>query len=136
MSINGSEGKKRISVVGPDNDAPTSTGYRIPRVAILESADEIMVKAELPGVGPEDVDVKIDHHRLTLEARRRPIEAERLPAVVRGRDLDSYRRTFTIGRGIDTESMRAAMGNDGMLVVHLPKRKEESARNVEINMGY
>ncbi len=131
MSTNG-EGKKRISVLTPENEMTAAGTFRTPRIAILESPEEFVVKAELPGIGPEDIDIKVDHGRLVLEAHRKGLDAERLPAVVRGRDLDDYRRTFTIGRGIDASHLRAVMNNDGVLVLHLPKRQDHHARLVAI----
>ena len=128
----GGESKKRISVVSSENEPPPSgAAYRTPRVSILEASKEFLVKAEIPGAGTEDVDVKFEHGRLTLEARRRPFESERIPAVLRGRDLSNYRRTFTVGSGIDADHMRAVMGNDGMLHLHLPKREEHTVEITE-----
>lgn len=136
MSGMGGESKKRISVVSSENEPPAAgNNFRTPRISILESGKEFLVKAEVPGAGPEDIDIKFDHGRLTLEARRRPLEVERTPAVLRGRDLSHYRRTFTVGSGISSGNIRAIMGNDGMLHLHLPKREEHTVQSVEISQS-
>ncbi len=133
-SGNGGDGKKRISVLTTEDEERRSSMAHAhsPRIAVLESEKEFLVKAEIPGVSPDDINVKIENGRLTLEARRKPTEHERAAAVVRGRDLDDYRRAFTVGRGIDSTNMRAVMGNDGILAVHLPKKQERDARAIAI----
>lgn len=141
MNITGSnggsgngEGKKRISVLTTEDEERRSSMAHAhsPRIAVLESDKEFLVKAEIPGVAPDDINVKIESGRLTLEARRKPTEHERVTAVVRSRDLDDYRRAFTVGRGIDCKNMKAVMGNDGILSVHLPKKQERDARAISI----
>lgn len=87
-----------------------------PPVDIFESDKEILLFADLPGVGKEDVSLNVDKDRLTLEGKTPEIR---------------YRREFIVSSGVDVERTEAKVQN-GVLEVHLPKAKGLQTRSVKV----
>jgi HSP20 family protein len=110
---------------------PTRGGVHFaPRVDICESAHELTLYAELPGVRPEDVDLHYEKGELTLYARVRPRHEGR-PLLVQEYEEGDFYRAFTIHESIDASRIEAECKN-GVLVVHLPR--VEAARPRQINV--
>jgi len=103
-----------------------------PSVDVSETAKEVIVTAELPGMDPKDIDVAVNRDVLTLRGERKK-EAER-----KGENFHRMERTF----GAFTRSIRLAAeveGNkvdaaykDGVLKITLPKTKEASVKKIEV----
>lgn len=91
------------------------------RVDIGETADEIEVKADLPGVDPKDVEVTLDGDILTLKAQK-SAEADRKEKSwrVRERSYGSYARSIRLPQGIDPAKVKADFA-EGVLTVTAPK---------------
>jgi HSP20 family protein len=110
---------------------PTRGGVHFtPRVDICESAHELTLYAELPGVRAEDVDLHYEKGELTLHARVRPRHPGHHLLVQEYEEGDFY-RAFTIHESIDASRIEADCKN-GVLIVHLPKA--EAARPRQINV--
>ncbi|MBK8254272.1 MAG: Hsp20/alpha crystallin family protein [Polyangiaceae bacterium] len=100
-----------------------------PLVDVLESASELVVIADLPGVAKDNMHIHFDKNRLTIEGKRaQPKFAERTPDAV----LPDYRRTFLVPQGIDGDRISADLSN-GVLTVHLPKQSAREPRRIPIN---
>jgi HSP20 family protein len=110
---------------------PTRGGVHFtPRVDICESAQELTLYAELPGVRPEDVDLHYEKGELTLYARVRPRQDSH-HLLVQEYEVGDFYRAFTIHESIDAGRIEAECKN-GVLIVHLPKA--EAARPRQINV--
>jgi HSP20 family protein len=110
---------------------PTRGGVHFtPRVDICETAHELTLYAELPGVRPEDVDLHYEKGELTLYAHVRPRHESHQLLVQEYEEGDFY-RAFTIHESIDAGRIEAECKN-GVLIVHLPK--VEAARPRQINV--
>jgi HSP20 family protein len=110
---------------------PTRGGVHFtPRVDICESAHELTLYAELPGVRPEDVDLHYEKGELTLYARVRPRQDSH-QLLVQEYEVGDFYRAFTIHESIDAGRIEAECKN-GVLIVHLPK--VEAARPRQINV--
>ncbi len=102
-----------------------------PAVDIYEDDRSITVKADLPGVSKDRLDLKVSGNTLTLEGQTAidiPKDMEALYADVR---VQGYRRSFTLSNELDTANINAQM-NDGVLTLSLPKRPELQPRKIEI----
>ena len=102
-----------------------------PLVDVFENADEVLVVADVPGVGVDAVDVRVENGTLTLEAKHPGRETRSAPALAREYEELDRARSFRIPDGIDTSRITAEAKN-GTLVVHLPKVAAVKPRKIEI----
>ena len=103
--------------------------YR-PDVDILELADELTVRADVPGVRPEDIDINFEEGALTIYAKvaDRPPSG---PMLLREYGVGDYRRTFRVSEQIDASRISAQYG-DGVLTLHLPKAEKARPRKIQV----
>jgi HSP20 family molecular chaperone IbpA len=110
---------------------PTRGGVHFtPRVDICETAQELTLYAELPGVRAEDVDLHYEKGELTLFARVRPRHQHHQLLVQEYEEGDFY-RAFTIHESIDATRIEAECKN-GVLIVHLPKVEAARPRQIDV----
>jgi HSP20 family protein len=112
------------------------TGW-MPAMEISESADELTVTAELPGMEQKDIDVSIDDGVLTirgekLEERKEGEEGKKF--YLSERNYGSFQRTFTLPRTVDAAKISAEFVK-GVLTVRLPKTAEQKAKGRKIEIG-
>ena len=122
-------------VFGSSWDTPEPTGAWIPAVNVEETADELLLTAELPGTPEEDIHVDIENNILTIrgekrEAREEADEGRRYH--VWERRYGSFHRAFTLPRSVEADAIRADF-DDGVLTVRLPKSPEAKSRAIEIS---
>jgi HSP20 family molecular chaperone IbpA len=96
-----------------------------PLVDIYESKDEILIFADVPGVGSDDLAIHMDKDQLTIEARRAATGTEQ---------AFDYKRTFVVPRGIDAENIGANLQN-GVLKLTLPKSAAMKPRQIAVTAG-
>jgi|TARA_B100000809_G_scaffold265575_2_gene324838 HSP20 family protein len=121
-------------VFGNAWDEPDLAGNWIPAVNVEESADELLLTAELPGMREEDVNVNIENNILTIrgekrEAREEADEESRYH--VSERRYGSFHRRFTLPWSVDADAIRADF-EGGVLTVRLPKAPEAKSRTIGI----
>jgi HSP20 family protein len=105
-----------------------------PAVDIYEQDGNIVLKAELPGVDPKDVDVRVENNVLTLRGERKldsDVKKEGYHRVERA--YGSFGRSFTLPTVVDTEKIKAEY-KDGVLRLTLPKREEAKAKQISISV--
>ena len=112
---------------------PRTIGF-VPAVEISESADEITVTAELPGMEIGNVHVELDDDVLTLrgekqEERKEGDEKSEYHLVERS--YGAFQRSFTLPGSVRPDDVTAEFAK-GVLTVHLPKAKNGPARGREI----
>ena len=103
-----------------------------PAVAILDAADAIVLKAELPGLSPEDIDIEIDDNVLTLKGERRfdeKVEEGRYYRVERA--YGSFQRSVTLPQGVRPDEITATF-DSGVLTVRVPKADEVKPRKIAV----
>jgi HSP20 family protein len=111
---------------------PTRQGVTfVPDVDILENQEAITLRADLPGVKKENVNINIQEGILTLTATVEPLEKNH-QLLYREYDVGGYSRRFTLGERIDQSKITANLEN-GVLTLHLPKAEEEKPRKIEIS---
>jgi HSP20 family protein len=103
-------------------------------VDITETADEIVLAAELAGMKKEDIDISLSGETLTLSGHRKFEQAQHSGQYLRiERQYGSWRRSFQLEVAIDATGVTASYEN-GVLTVHLPKAKSAMPRQIEIDV--
>jgi HSP20 family protein len=108
-------------------------GAWAPAVDIYEHEGNLVLKAELPGIDPKDVDVKVENNVLTLQGERKfesEVKREQYHRVERA--YGTFSRAFTLPSVVDTEKIKAEFTKDGLLRVTLPKRDEAKPKQISI----
>ena len=110
-------------------------GSWAPAVDIYEKDGNIVLKAELPGLDPKDVDVRVENNVLTLRGERKfdnEVKRDSYHRVERA--YGTFTRSFTLPNVVDTGNIKADF-KDGLLHVVLPKKEEAKQRQIQINVG-
>lgn len=101
-----------------------------PNVDILESAEELMLKAEMPGSASDRISITYENDVLTLHGK----VLERQPDVrylLHEYGVGDFHRSFEINERIDPERICAEYA-DGVLTVHLPKAEAIRPKKIEV----
>lgn len=115
------------------SEATRGQHYFTPRVDIFETDSELLLQADVPGVRPEDVDLRYDQGELILHARV-PARSTGRRFLVREYEEGDFFRAFTVHESIDSTRISAECKN-GVLTVHLPKAAPHRTRQVPVNAG-
>lgn len=102
-----------------------------PAVDIFEDASGITIKADLPGVSADRLDVKVEGNTLTIEGQASIDVPEGMEALRADLVSSHFRRSFTLSNELETDKIRAEV-RDGVLTLHLPKRPELQPRKIEV----
>lgn len=103
-----------------------------PAVDILEEKDAIVLKAELPGVKPEDVSVTVENNMLTVSGERRFEKEEKKENYHRiESSYGSFSRSFALPDTVDASSIDASLDN-GILSLRIAKRAEAQPRKIQV----
>ena len=114
-----------------DRYAPGPTGWT-PDVDILETSNQYIVIAEVPGMTRDELDIRVHEGRLTIagERRERTQQCEQYHRVERGHG--TFSRTFHLPVDIDGDRVTADLRN-GVLTVTCPKAADGAARRIEVS---
>jgi HSP20 family molecular chaperone IbpA len=105
-----------------------------PSVDIYEDAQGITLKADLPGVSRDRLNIQVDKDTLALEGQAYIEMPERMDAVYADVQSTRYRRNFTLSDELETDRIDAEM-KDGVLTLRIPKRPEVQPRKIEVSAG-
>jgi HSP20 family protein len=115
------------------DDDLTQRGEWFPPVDIYENANqEIVLKAELPGLAREDIDLRVENNTLTLRGERKQdteIKQDQYHRVERS--YGAFSRSFSLPTRIDTDKVRAEF-KEGVLSITLPVKAEAKPRQIEV----
>ena len=123
-----------------DQRTPAATGYRertpnrpvfVPPADIYETKDNIVVLAEMPGVGPDGVDIMLERRVLTIRGRSAANEPGGYQRVYNEYADGDYERAFTLSENIDRDRIEAML-KDGVLHLVLPKAETARPRKIEL----
>ncbi|HEX6241418.1 MAG TPA: Hsp20/alpha crystallin family protein [Polyangiales bacterium] len=111
---------------------PRSRADFAPPVDVHEDAESLVLRAELPGLKKEDVDISIDSNVLTLKGERKMEKEEQGRRYHRvERSYGTFLRQFQLSNNIDTSKINAQL-TDGILTVRLAKREELKPRKIDV----
>jgi len=105
-----------------------------PAVDILETENDLVVKADLPDLRLEDIDVQVENQTLSIKGERR-FEKE---ATEKGyhrieRSYGSFMRSFAVPNSVDTDRVSADYKN-GVLSVKLPKKEAAKPKQIKVEV--
>jgi HSP20 family molecular chaperone IbpA len=103
----------------------------VPAVDVFEDADGITLKADLPGVSKENLNVRVEGDQLAIEGSVALGESTGLEAVYAEVRVAQYRRTFALSRDLDTSKIDASMKN-GVLTLRVPKAEQAKPRRIPV----
>lgn len=120
------------SVFGGTGLAPRGVSEWTPAMDVVETADEFVVTAELPGLGKDDIEIEIENNILTIRGEKKEERREKEERhYVYERRFGGFTRSFTLPTNVDPDRVSARFEN-GVLTVTLPKTEEARGRRVEI----
>ena len=108
-------------------------GARFPAIDMTETDDNVIVKAEMAGVKPEDLDITVEANTLTIrgEMKEEREEKEEGKRIYQERRYGAFSRSFTLPTAIKAEEAEADYEN-GVLTLTLPKAETAKRKSIEI----
>ena len=123
-----------VARIGPVPSEMTASAWGVP-VDIYETRDEIVVRAEAPGIDPKDVRVSLTGDQLQISGlRQREAKTEGRNYVRVERRYGSFTRSFVLNVPVVSDQIKASY-RDGILEVHLPKAEEVKPKEINIDVG-
>jgi len=126
---------QETNITKPQSNVPERVRQRavvIPPVDIFESKEELLVVADVPGAGPEGLNIHFDKDQLFIDASTQAMGEDQKPLFREFGPLD-YKRVFELAPGIDIEKISAELKN-GVLKIHLPKSTALKPRKIQIHV--
>jgi HSP20 family protein len=104
-------------------------------VDIYETEHALVVKADLPEVNPQDLDIRVENNILTIRGERKfekDVQQENYLRVERA--YGSFARSFTLANTVNSEAIKADYQN-GVLTLSIPKKEEAKPKQIKVNIG-
>ncbi len=107
--------------------------YRwVPAVDIFEQKDRFVVRADVPGVDPANIEVNMDNGILSISGERLADDRSEIDGVSRfERSAGHFRRRFTLPESADADGIKAKSAN-GILEIVIPKQSAAQARRITV----
>lgn len=113
----------------------TETAVVAPSIDMLDRENEIVVRAELPGVNKEDLDISLTKEALVLKGEvKREEETKEANYYLSERSYGSFSRTIPLPVEVDTERVKASFKN-GILELVIPKKEESKPKEIKIEVS-
>jgi HSP20 family protein len=107
----------------------------MPAMDLVETDDHFVLRADLPGLGEEDVKLEVADDTLTVSGERRFEQEAKKDGFYRlERGTGSFSRSLTLPEGVDAEAIAASFDR-GVLEIRIPKPEQRTPRRVEITVG-
>ena len=112
-----------------------STSVWTPPVDVFETPESIVLKADLPDVNKDEVDVSIENNTLTLKGERKLEKETKEKNFYRmERSYGTFSRSFTLPPNVAADRVEASFEN-GVLTLTLPKREESKPKQIKVKVG-
>jgi HSP20 family protein len=107
----------------------------IPAMDLVETEQDFVLRADLPGVDDNDVKIELEDRVLTISGERKAEHEERKEGYYRvERSSGAFTRTLTLPEGVDAGAIKASFGK-GVLEVRIPKPEVKKPHRVSISVG-
>ena len=117
------------------NSAGSTLRRWMPAMDLLETDSHFVLRADLPGMSEEDVNIEVEERVLTVSGERKAEHKESKDSFQRiERAFGSFSRSLTLPDGVDAEAVSASFDR-GVLEVQIPKPEQRKPRKVEISVG-
>lgn len=119
-----------------DQSAPTSSGRRwLPPMDLLETAEHYVLRADLPGLSDDDIDIQLQDNVLTVTGERNAEHEQQQEGYHRlERAFGTFSRSLTLPDGVDPDAIQARVDR-GVLEIRIPKPEQRKPRQVHIKLG-
>lgn len=116
--------------------AETARGARLyrPVADIVETEAGVTLAIDMPGVAPEDVEIDLEKHVLTIRGRSKQTQAGDFQLVYAEYGEGDYERAFTLSEDLDEKKIKARM-RDGVLTLTLPRAAAAKPRRIAVSAG-
>ncbi|MBI3616889.1 MAG: Hsp20/alpha crystallin family protein [Candidatus Omnitrophica bacterium] len=105
-----------------------------PAVDIIDEKDDIRVRADLPGMKKEDIEVSVNNDTLSIKGEKKEEKEIKEKDYVRSeRYYGAFQRSFTLPAGVDPQKVNAAY-KDGVLEITLPKREDAKPKQIKVDI--
>ena len=109
-----------------------SAGNFVPAVDVYEDEQHLTLKFEVPGIKPEDLDIRVEGRMLTVRGERKWNNEQKEENYHRiERRYGSFARSFTLPATVDTENIQA-QSEHGVLELTLSKRPEAKPKQIQV----
>ena len=106
-----------------------------PAVDIFETEHELVVKADLPDIQPEELDIRVENNILTIRGERKFEKKVNESNYLRvERAYGSFSRSFSLANTVNSEAIKADYKH-GVLTLTVPKREEAKPKQIKVNVG-
>jgi HSP20 family protein len=102
-----------------------------PNVDIVETTDELLVLADMPGMEAGDVDVHFENGTVAIYGRVRDRQGENTDYLLREYGVGDFHRSFEVSEAINADGISAEYAN-GVLTLHLPKTEAVKPRKIVV----
>jgi HSP20 family protein len=117
--------------LGSDNGEQTVADW-VPAIDIVEEKERFVLRADLPGVNAEDIDISMDKGLLSISGERRQEKTENSEGLHRvERVTGKFYRRFSLPETVDADGI-AAKSVNGILEVTIPKQPQIQARRIAV----
>ncbi len=111
---------------------PLRTGYWMPALDIAERENEVLVKAELPGMKVEDFDIQVQGNVLSISGEKKESKEDKDENYYHAeRRYGSFRREVTLTSEVDVDKIKADY-KDGVLTITLPKTEQSKPKKINV----
>tara|TARA_B100001123_G_C15026073_1_gene913470 strand:- start:168 stop:581 length:414 start_codon:yes stop_codon:yes gene_type:complete len=116
-----------------DSTAPSTERYVFtPPIDIFETTDGLVLRADLPGVSLESLELQIQDNRLTLFGRVETVLPEDAVPLHREFEVGDFLRSFILSDEVDYDRITARLSR-GVLEVELPRAEQPEPRRIQVN---
>lgn len=113
-----------------DEEDIVSGTWTVP-VDVAETQEKILVRAEVPGLKQEDIQIEFENNLLTIRGERKHEKTEGTTWHRVERSYGAFSRSFTLPRTVDPEKISATY-REGILEIDVPKKEEAKPKNIKI----
>jgi HSP20 family protein len=106
-----------------------------PAIDVIDKENEVVVKADMPGVDKDDIEISLQENTLTIRGEvKAEDETKEENYYYSERNYSSFARTINIPTKVEAEKIKAGL-KDGILTIHLPKAKELQPRKIKVEIA-
>lgn len=106
-----------------------------PAMDVMETDNDYQIRASLPGVRPEDIDITAAGNTITIRAQRKEeMEQQGENYLLRERRAGMFSRTITLPEQVNVDQVEA-MTENGVLMVRIPKSEQARPKRIEVRAG-
>ncbi len=105
-----------------------------PAINVFSDGDETVIRAEVPGLAPETLNVQVEDRMLTISGKREPLEPAQGSFRRRERGTGEFSRRLRLPTDLDLGKAEASVRH-GVLTLRVPRREEAKPREIKVRMG-